>query len=395
MMAAALRRGLAVLVVSAVWLMQASPAAALLGWSASGSHTSVKAGGTTLVTLTVRNDNLLSLLGVDDIGCIHVDVGSSFEIQSASTAKSQWVTSHSGGRAVIHSTSGGARLDVGESVSFSITALAEAVGSFGWTVRVIRDQDCGGSYISGSETITVSVAPAPTPSPTPTPTPRPTPSPTPRPTPSPTPRPTPTPTPTPKPSPTPVLPLPSLPLPSLPLPSLPVPSLGSTPRPASPSASPLPTPPGVDSEPSASAAPAASTAGESTASPRPTTSPVVGDGGAPTNGPDASTPPGGDGDAAGAGDDGDGTDAGSGTGPTEGPVDLMIFPRDQESGELGVEIGGIDLLGGPVWAVPAATIAGPGLLVLLWLALQAIGAAAWMPSVRRLRGEERPEAGSA
>jgi hypothetical protein len=75
--------------------------------------------------------------------------------------------------------------------------------------------------------------------------------------------------------------------------------------------------------------------------------------------------------------------------------DARIFPIDAASGEVGVEVGGIDLLGDPVWAVPAATIAGPGLLVLLWLLLQAIGAAAWMPSVRRLRGEEQSEAGSA
>jgi len=53
-----------------------------------------------------------------------------------------------------------------------------------------------------------------------------------------------------------------------------------------------------------------------------------------------------------------------------------------------VEIGGIGFLANPVWAVPAATIAGPGLLVLLWLFLQTVGAAAWMPSVRRLRRDE-------
>ena len=43
-----------------------------------------------------------------------------------------------------------------------------------------------------------------------------------------------------------------------------------------------------------------------------------------------------------------------------------------------------------IWAVPAATIAFPGLLVLLWVALQTAGAAAWMPAVRRLRGEDDP-----
>jgi hypothetical protein len=72
------------------------------------------------------------------------------------------------------------------------------------------------------------------------------------------------------------------------------------------------------------------------------------------------------------------------------PVTLggQLFPIDSGTGEVGVEIGGINVLGSAVWAVPAATIAGPGLLVLLWLLLQAVGAAAWMPSVRRLRKDE-------
>ena len=69
-------------------------------------------------------------------------------------------------------------------------------------------------------------------------------------------------------------------------------------------------------------------------------------------------------------------------------LDGRLFPTDAATGEVGVEIAGLDLFGNAVWAVPAATIAGPGLLVLLWLFLQAIGAAAWMPSVRRLRDEQ-------
>jgi hypothetical protein len=73
----------------------------------------------------------------------------------------------------------------------------------------------------------------------------------------------------------------------------------------------------------------------------------------------------------------------------------LTFPTNSDTGGVGVEIGGIDLLANPIWAIPAAAIAGPGLLVLLWLALQAIGAAAWMPSVRRLRGEDEAAAGSA
>jgi hypothetical protein len=44
--------------------------------------------------------------------------------------------------------------------------------------------------------------------------------------------------------------------------------------------------------------------------------------------------------------------------------------------------------------VPAAVIAGPGILVLLWIGLQSVGTMAWAPAVTRLRGEdeERPRA---
>ncbi len=41
-----------------------------------------------------------------------------------------------------------------------------------------------------------------------------------------------------------------------------------------------------------------------------------------------------------------------------------------------------------MWIVPAATIGVPGLLILIWIGLQAVGAFAWMPAVRRLRGDD-------
>ena len=59
--------------------------------------------------------------------------------------------------------------------------------------------------------------------------------------------------------------------------------------------------------------------------------------------------------------------------------------------DLDLGFGAVGLIGGiEIWAVPAATIGVPGLLVLLWAALQAIGALAWVPAARRLRGEDRP-----
>ena len=47
----------------------------------------------------------------------------------------------------------------------------------------------------------------------------------------------------------------------------------------------------------------------------------------------------------------------------------------------------VDLLGGvEIWSVPAATLGVPGTLLIIWVGLQAVGALAWIPAVRRLRG---------
>ncbi|HEX9739035.1 MAG TPA: hypothetical protein VGA91_07390 [Candidatus Limnocylindria bacterium] len=53
---------------------------------------------------------------------------------------------------------------------------------------------------------------------------------------------------------------------------------------------------------------------------------------------------------------------------------------------LGTDV--LALLDAPlVWFVPGAVVGVPGLLVLLWIALQAVGALAWIPAVRRMSGE--------
>jgi hypothetical protein len=57
-----------------------------------------------------------------------------------------------------------------------------------------------------------------------------------------------------------------------------------------------------------------------------------------------------------------------------------------------VQVGGAGLTvldGFDTWSVPAAVVGVPGLLVVLWVALQTVGALAWIPAVRRLRGEDR------
>ena len=55
---------------------------------------------------------------------------------------------------------------------------------------------------------------------------------------------------------------------------------------------------------------------------------------------------------------------------------------------LGVGIDLLTLLDSPFdWFVPAAPVALPGLLVILFVVLQAVGALAWIPAVRRM-GED-------
>jgi len=39
--------------------------------------------------------------------------------------------------------------------------------------------------------------------------------------------------------------------------------------------------------------------------------------------------------------------------------------------------------------VPGALIAGPGLLVLIWLAIQVVAGMVWLPAARRIRGDDR------
>jgi hypothetical protein len=64
--------------------------------------------------------------------------------------------------------------------------------------------------------------------------------------------------------------------------------------------------------------------------------------------------------------------------------------------DAGIELSGL-LEVDFVWFVPAASVAVPGLLVIVWVLLQAIGALAWIPAVRRMSqedaGRRRPEAG--
>jgi hypothetical protein len=58
-----------------------------------------------------------------------------------------------------------------------------------------------------------------------------------------------------------------------------------------------------------------------------------------------------------------------------------------------VALGALGLFGSiDIWIVPGLLLGVPGLLVVAFVALQALGALAWIPAVRRLRGSE-PEPG--
>jgi hypothetical protein len=182
-------------------------------------------------------------------------------------------------------------------------------------------------------------------------------TPTPRPSPSPTPQATPRATQTPR---------PSLPLPSLPGPSLPVPSTGL------PSMSGLqPTPPPTPE----------SSAEVDEATPRPSTTAL------PSSGPSPSAK--GISPASGA------LPPGAGgfrvTIPRAPAPEFTVGLPTADGGGLALDLGILGFIGGlETWAVPAATVGGVGLLVLLFAGLQAGGTIIWLPAVRRLRGERAP-----
>jgi hypothetical protein len=75
--------------------------------------------------------------------------------------------------------------------------------------------------------------------------------------------------------------------------------------------------------------------------------------------------------------------------PASAGSGLRLPPPDQVG--AGLRLGGLDAaLGFETWAVPAATVGGVGLLVLLFVALQAGVTIIWFPAVRRLRDDHRP-----
>jgi len=231
---------------------------------------------------------------------------------------------------------------------FTYTANASYSGFDSFTYRAWDG-------ISSSATTAVSlVVNAPTPSPTPTPTPSPSATPTP---------PTSGPSPTPAPSVFPSMPVPSVPMPSLPMPSLPLPSASISP---SPGAS-LPLPSLPLSSPSAN--PSLGVPQPSASQNGPTPSPGIAGGGVADGG-------------------GGSSHGGGAAGPVAiGPGGLGVRTTPAGTDRLGVAgLGNLSTL--ELWLVPGAVIAGPGLLVLLWLAIQVLAGMVWLPAARRVRGQD-------
>ena len=335
------RTALAIAVGALLAFTAAAPVSAALLWSLVASPLAVAIGTPTTFNLTAAN----LLLG--RIRCVVVDVPTNFVVAGVGAVDgpgSSWVGTRHGNRVTVRATSGGDELGLLESVDFAITATAMSGGSLAWNARSYDDQDCdGGGTLIGVPPIVVVTGPAVTP--TPAPTPPPTPAPTASPTPAPTPRP-------PSPTPTPILPLPS----------------------SGPSRTPGPT--GAPDDATSTPSPTPGLAGSR--SPAPSgDEPVEGSPGRSASPDPVALAPG---SAGGGGPPGGTLVEGRPAEPR-----LVFDARDLDLG-----FGAVGLIGGiEIWAVPAATIGVPGLLVLLWAALQAIGALAWVPAARRLRGEDR------
>ncbi len=331
--------------------------AASQSWSIAADRLTIPYGTSATVKLTIKNTSSDNG-GSSGIGCVTVAIPTAYVVTAVD------VTSVTGGLSWSASIASSPRgiVAVGDSngdrlrgdpdddvLNLKVSVTGKAIGVANWTANEYQNVGCNGNY-QKPIVILMTVLPLPgtaTPKPTPEPTPDPTPTPTPTRAPTPTPTPTAVPTATPTPTAT---------------------SPGATPTP-----SPTPTRP-----PTATPTPTPTTPG-ATPSPTPTAS---------TAGP---TPAGGGGGAAGGGatggNGGGATGGGGGAGPPAPGFD--IGDRDPLAFE-GLDTGGLLGLGGLDWAVPGAILAGPGLLLMLLIAAQALGALAWLPVVRRKIGSFGP-----
>jgi hypothetical protein len=350
------RTGLAAAVTS---LMIAGSVAAAQSWQVTRSPASFDAGDT--VTIVVTATNTGGSGGNDEIGCVRIQVPSAFDVVSTSIVDAPsggpWVVSGSG-TVSAHAVTGAGRLNGGadnDRVRIGIRVTGTSPDAYTWTANAFQNITCGDSFEQPHAlTVTITGAaatPKPTPKPTPTATPKPTPKPTPNATPKPTPNATPKPTPNATPKPTP----------------------NATPKPtptrsANPGAGPTATP---TARASAVTVPGASLAPGASATPQPPAT--------PSPSPDSGVV---------ALDGGDETDLPG--------ADFQIPGIEQTGGSGNVVFADSDLFapfaGDFEWVVPGLVLTLPGLLLLLAVGIQALGAMAWLPLVRRRIGGFGPRA---
>jgi VCBS repeat-containing protein len=161
-------------------------------------------------------------------------------------------------------------------------------------------------------------------------------------------------------------------------PATPTPSPTPTPAPPTPAATPEPIPsPATSEEPTPEPAGAPTPPTPASPSVSPPASPVVTPSPGPTEPPDASAVP-----IASPTPGSGGQEAGDDTGVLAAPEVTLTSGTTDGLAELAGLFGGFG--GGFAWAVPAAVLGVPGLLFMLAVAVQAVGAAAWIPAVRRM-----------
>jgi hypothetical protein len=351
------------LVLAAMCALLMTPTTALAARQATmtASPLTLIAGASSTVNLSVTNNGTTS--GGDDMACVDISMPTTFTVTSSSvlsiggaTSGSRWqswqanTTAHA---VAFNNPSNKLYLKGGETAVFRVVGVASSVGTMTWTGRARNKPQLSGTTCvgSGSFAIAQNLAFTVQPSSGSTPTPSPTPSPT----------PTPRPTPTTSPAPT----------------STPIPSSSSLPRPSASAGSLAPSP-------SASNPPAVATLkpgpAQPSATPVSTEQPRPSESSSPATGVVAA----GSEDEGGAGSGGaaDQTQAVIGRGGLGVRTSAGVRP--------GIDLDGIfPTLSGGQWFVPGAVLGVPGLLVLLWVALQLAAGIAWLPAANRVRGNDR------
>ncbi len=329
------RRFLVVAGALAALFAQTGTVAAADSWTVTANPQTIVGGSSDTVRLTITNTSPDDGNNGNGIACVKVTVPATFTLGNPSvvsvTNGRDWSASRSGRTVTAKGINNGDRLrgdPDNDTLVLDVRASASLIALGPWTFRAFEETDCTNeSFAPESIFITVIVSPQPTPRPTPQPTPQPTAAPTPRPTPAPTRSPSPTGAATAQPPPDP--------------------------------------PPTADARPSGSPTPAPSGTVEPSSPPPDTTSPTTRPG-IGRGGPTVPRDPPGNGDQFG------------------GVISIPVNEEDPEFAGLGMDL--LASLGVFAWAVPGALLGAPGLLLIVVILAQSMGAMAWLPIVRRKIG---------